>query len=176
MPPFSYGFGWVVDQEHGKRAVFHSGGTPGFSSAFRRYPEEGLAVIVLANHGDRIIDHLPLEIAGIVAPSLAREQPSADPDPARTQRLTSALRNLLRGKPDRKLFTPAMQLFLQTSNGRGLAEWMASHGELKSLTFSQAEPAGENSTLRYRASIGDTHLWFSFTVTKDNKIAQVYWW
>ena len=176
MPPFSYGFGWVVDHEHGKRAVFHSGGTPGFSSAFRRYPEEGLAVIVLANHGDRIIDHLPLEIAGIVAPSLAREQPSADPDPARTQRLTSALRNLLRGKPDRKLFTPAMQLFLQTSNGRGLAEWMASHGELKSLTFSQAEPAGENSTLRYRASIGDAHLWFSFTLTKDDKIAQVYWW
>ena len=176
VPPFSYGFGWVVDFEHGKRAVFHSGGTPGFSSAIRRYPDEGLAVIVLANHGDRILDHLPMEIAAIVSPALAREQPTPDPDPARNERLTTALRGMLNGKPDPKLFTPAMQLFLQTSSGRGLGEWVASHGDLKSLTYSQTEPAGENSTVRYRALVGQAHLWFSFTVTRDEKIAQVYWW
>jgi CubicO group peptidase (beta-lactamase class C family) len=175
-PPFSYGFGWMVDHEHGKRAMFHSGGTPGFSSAFRRYPDEGLAVIVLANHSDRILDHLPVEIAGIVSPPLAREQPTSDPDPPRTERLTAALRGMLSGKPDPKRFTPAMQLFLQTSTGRGLSEWVASHGDPKALTYSQTEPAGENSTLRYRALIGQAHLWFSFTVTRDDKIAQVYWW
>ena len=176
LPPFSYGFGWVVDREHGKRAVFHSGGTPGFSSAIRRYPEERLAVIVLANHGDRILDHLPLEIAGIFEPSLARQHAASDPDPPRTERLTSALRSLLAGKPDAKLFTPAMQLFLKTASGRGLSGWVASHGELKSLTYAQTEAAGENSTLRYRAVVGDAHLWFSFTLIPDGKIAQVYWW
>jgi CubicO group peptidase (beta-lactamase class C family) len=66
--PFSYGFGWVVDQERGHRAVFHSGGTPGFSSAIRYYPDDGVTVIVLANHGDRILDHIPLDIAGRVLP------------------------------------------------------------------------------------------------------------
>lgn len=62
VPPLSYGFGWVVDHERGHRAVLHSGGTPGFSSAIRHYPDEDLTVIVLANHGDRIPDHMPLEI------------------------------------------------------------------------------------------------------------------
>jgi CubicO group peptidase (beta-lactamase class C family) len=175
-PPFSYGFGWVIDREHGSRAILHSGGTPGFSAAIRQYLDKRLAVIVLTNHGDRILDHLPMEIAGIVAPQLAREQATADPDPARSERLKAALRGLLSGKPDAKLFTPAMQLFLKTSSGRGLSEWIASHGELKSLTYSQTETADENSTLRYRAVLGDAHLWFSFTVTRDEKIAQVSWW
>ena len=35
LAPFAYGFGWVIDRERGHRAVFHSGGTPGFSSALR---------------------------------------------------------------------------------------------------------------------------------------------
>ena len=35
-PPFSYGFGWVIDRERGRQVVLHSGGTPGFSSAIRR--------------------------------------------------------------------------------------------------------------------------------------------
>lgn len=176
VAPFSYGFGWVVDWEHGKRAVFHSGGTPGFSSAFRRYPEEGLAVIVLTNHGDRILDHLPVEIAGLVEPALARAQSATDPNPERSERLTKALRAVLSGKPDPKHLTPAMQLFLKTTSGSGLSEWVASHGELKSLTYSQTERAGENDTLRYRAVVGDAHLWFSFTLTKDGKIAQLVWW
>jgi len=175
-PPFSYGFGWVVDREHGGRAVLHSGGTPGFSSAIRHYRDDGIGVIVLANHGDRIVDHLALEISGMVLPARARERPPSDPDRARTERLTTTLRELLSGKPNAKLFTPAMQLFLKTSTGRGLSEWIASHGELKSLTYSQTEPAGEDSTYRYRALVGETHLWFSFTLTKDDKIAQVYWW
>lgn len=175
-PPFSYGFGWVVDRERGHRAVFHSGGTPGFSSAFRRYPASGLAVIVLANHGDRILDHLAMEIAGIVDPSVARRRAARDPDPALSERLRTTLRGLMAGAADPTLFTPAMQRFLATSTGRGLWEWIRSHGELKTLTYAQTEPAGNDSVLRYEALIGDAHVWISFTLTPDRRIAQVYWW
>lgn len=174
IPPFSYGLGWVVDRESGRRAVLHSGGTPGFSSAIRRYVDDGLTVIVLANHGDRILDHLPQDIAGMVLPAVARKRPASDPDPALTGRLTEALRDLLSGTAgaggDR--FTPAMQLFLTTSNGRGLWEWIGSHGELKSLSYAQTD----GSTLRYRGRLGDAEVWFSFTLTADGRIAQIYWW
>ena len=171
IPPFSYAVGWVIDHERARKAAFHSGGTPGFSSAIRRYVDDGLAVIVLANHGDRIIDHLPMEIAGMVYPPVAR-RPAADPDPARSRRLEAALRGLWSGKPDPRAFTPAMQLFLTTATGRGLWEWIASHGELKSLTYVESE----QSTLRYKASVGDAELWFSFTMNGANQIAQIYWW
>lgn len=139
----------------------------------RRYVDHGLTVIVLANLGDRVLDHIPMEIAGIVDPALARQHAAEDPDPARSRMLLATLRDLLRGgKYDPESFTPAMQLFLTTSTGRGLWEWIASHGELKSLTYAQTDGA----THRYRAEVGDARLWFSFTLTGEGKIAQIYWW
>jgi CubicO group peptidase (beta-lactamase class C family) len=173
--PVSYGFGWVVDRERGRRAVLHGGGTPGFSSAIRHYPDERVTVIVLTNHGDRILDHMPLEIAGMIFPDVARRDGS-DPDPRRTIRLTQVLRLVMAGTPDLREFTPAMRLFLTTANGRGLGEWFASHGALKALTYVQAEPAGAHQLLRYRAILGDTELCFSFMVAADNTVAQISWW
>lgn len=175
LPPFSYGFGWVIDQERGHRAVLHSGGTPGFSSAIRHYPDEGLTVIVLANHGDRIIDHLPLEIAGMILPELARHD-APDPDGRLSARLARALRGVTAGKADPRDFTPAMRAFLSTATGRALGEWIASHGPMTSLRFGQTEPLGPHRVLRYRAAIGDARVWFSFTLTTDDQIARIYWW
>lgn len=175
-PPFSYGFGWVIEQQRGTRVVAHSGGTPGFSSAFHRYLDRGLSVIVLTNHGDRIIDHWPREIAGMVLPAVARRSFRSDPDPVVSQRLRTALRGLITGRPETRLFTPAMQLFLTTATGRGLWEWVGSHGELKALTHAESERVGDNTVRRYAASLGDGEFWFSFTMTKSGEIAQVYWW
>jgi CubicO group peptidase (beta-lactamase class C family) len=175
-PPFNYGFGWVIDQEQGHRAVLHSGGTPGFSSAIRRYVDDGLSVIVLANHGDRVLDHIPMEVAGLVYAPVARASSAADPDPEQSTRLTALLRGLLAGKADVASFTPPMQLFLTTATGKGLWEWIASHGELTSLTYVQTERTGSNTTLRYRAQMGSARLWFSFTLTPTGEIAQIYWW
>ena len=175
VPPFSYGFGWVIDQERGHRAVLHSGGTPGFSSAIRHYPEAALTVVVLANHGDRIMDHVALEIAGMVFPDVARRE-GADPDARLSARLTEALRGFTAGTADPRDFTPAMQAFLSTAAARGLGEWIASHGPLTSLQYAQSEPVGADRQLRYRAVVGDARLWFSFRLTADNKIAQIYWW
>jgi CubicO group peptidase (beta-lactamase class C family) len=175
VPPFSYGFGWVVDQERGHRAVLHSGGTPGFSSAIRHYPDDRLTVIVLANHGDRVLDHVPLEIAGMVFPEVARRE-GTDPDPALSARLADVLRSVTAGKANPRDFTPAMQAFLSTATARGLGEWIASHGTLTSLRYGQAEQIGARRVLRYRAAVGEAELWFSFSLTAANEIAQIYWW
>ena len=175
VPPFSYGFGWVIDQERRHRAVLHSGGTPGFSSAIRHYPDERLTVIVLTNHGDRITDHLPLEIAGMVLPEVARHH-SPDPDARLSARLAEALRGVTSGRANLREFTPAMQTFLSTATARGLGEWIASHGPLLSLQYVQTEPIGADRVLRYRVIVGDTRLWFSFRMTRKNEIAQLTWW
>ncbi|HEY0158644.1 MAG TPA: serine hydrolase domain-containing protein [Thermoanaerobaculia bacterium] len=174
-PPLNYAFGWVADRERGRRAVLHSGGTPGFSSAIRRYADDGLAVIVLANHGDRILDHMPLEIAGLVHPAVARRR-AAESEPERSRVVNAALRGLLSGTPDLTLFTPEMRLFLGTATGKGLWEWVASHGDLKALAYHQTETADGLQTLRYRATLGEAELWLSFAFTEDGKLAQVYWW
>ncbi|HEU5163449.1 MAG TPA: serine hydrolase domain-containing protein [Thermoanaerobaculia bacterium] len=174
-PPFSYGFGWVVDAHHGGTVVLHSGGTPGFSSAIRRHLRERVTVILLANHGDRIIDPLALDIAGLADPALARRR-SDDPDLVRTARHLRAIRDLLTGRGDPELFTPAMQLFLSTPSGRGLLEWIGSHGPLRALTYAESERVGLVTVHRYRARLGDARVWFSVAMSDAGAIAQIYWW
>jgi CubicO group peptidase (beta-lactamase class C family) len=42
--------GWFTMRVHGHLAVGHGGGAPGVNAEFRRYPDDGITVIVLSNH------------------------------------------------------------------------------------------------------------------------------
>ena len=42
--------GWFTMRVHGHLAVGHGGGAPGVNAEFRRYPDDDITVIVLANH------------------------------------------------------------------------------------------------------------------------------
>jgi CubicO group peptidase (beta-lactamase class C family) len=45
----AYGFGWFLDPLQGWQNIGHSGSTSGFSASLQRFPQDGLAVIVLTN-------------------------------------------------------------------------------------------------------------------------------
>ena len=45
----TYGLGWVVGSDNGKRVVTHSGSQSGAASIWRIYPDDGVVVVVLAN-------------------------------------------------------------------------------------------------------------------------------
>jgi CubicO group peptidase (beta-lactamase class C family) len=45
-----YAYGWIVVPFGGTTVIYHSGGSGGFNSEFRRYPEVGYTVIVLSNY------------------------------------------------------------------------------------------------------------------------------
>lgn len=47
-----YAFGWHVGPHEGRLRAKHTGGSPGFSSYFARYLDDGISVIVLANNGN----------------------------------------------------------------------------------------------------------------------------
>jgi CubicO group peptidase (beta-lactamase class C family) len=48
----NYAYGWVVMQFGGTTMIGHSGGSGGFNSEFRRYPETGYTAIILSNDAD----------------------------------------------------------------------------------------------------------------------------
>ncbi len=174
--PFNYGFGWFVDTYHGHRVISHSGGTPGFSSVIYRFVDDGLTVIILTNHADRIIDHLAIDVAGVYVPALARPKGEIDRDPKISEMLKKALTDLFGGKPDPTLYTPEMQTFLRTTVGKGIWQWIASDGEINSFIFSESAKVGADRILRYQAILGNNTRWFAFTITTEKKIAQIYWW
>jgi CubicO group peptidase (beta-lactamase class C family) len=48
-PGMSYGLGWHIVPEGLRLRIQHRGGGPGFGSEMRLYPDEGLAMVVIAN-------------------------------------------------------------------------------------------------------------------------------
>ena len=174
--PFSYGFGWFVDSYHGHRLVQHSGGTPGFSSVIYRFIDDKLTIIVLTNHSDRIVDQLAIDLAGICVPTFKRPDVNPDPDPNTTVMLKDVVSGLLKGNYEATSFTQPMRVFLDTATGKAFWKWFADHGELGSFIFSDREQRGDGQVLRYKVELGGNAYWFSAKMTKDGKIAQIYWW
>lgn len=75
-----YGIGWLTKaDDHGYRAVFHTGGMPGVSTSLTLYPSEDLAVVVLTNSYAGITPKMVRTIVGCVLPNYA-EAVSKDKD------------------------------------------------------------------------------------------------
>jgi D-alanyl-D-alanine carboxypeptidase len=59
-----YGFGWNVDGVvEGHKNIGHSGSTSGFSASLQRFPDDRLAVIILANTDEQIATTLAQKVA-----------------------------------------------------------------------------------------------------------------
>lgn len=59
-----YGFGWFLSPLQGHENIGHSGSTSGFSASIQRFPDDGLAVIVLTNSNE---DGIATKVAKEVA-------------------------------------------------------------------------------------------------------------
>ena len=65
---YPYGLGWRLDDHNGRRTIWHSGSTAGFTASILRFPNERLAVIVLCNLGEQgAATHVAKGIADLFA-------------------------------------------------------------------------------------------------------------
>jgi CubicO group peptidase (beta-lactamase class C family) len=63
-----YGLGWSISYEQGYRVVSHTGGMPGVSTTLKLFPEEDVAIAVLANGGAAAPHRAVFHLAGAVLP------------------------------------------------------------------------------------------------------------
>jgi CubicO group peptidase (beta-lactamase class C family) len=113
-----YGLGWVVDDTPGHKAVGHSGGN---STAYRRYLDDGVTIIVLHN-GVLDPDALVSSNAAIV------QRQAGDAGPAAQERLWDAARSGDTAGIERALADGADVEALDTRtsrNGRRALNWAA---------------------------------------------------
>jgi hypothetical protein len=89
-----------------------------FSSVIYRFIDDKLTIIILTNHGDRIVDELAVDLAGICLPALKRAEANSDPDPASTAILKGVVSGLLKGNYEPPSFTPTMRIFLNTQQAK----------------------------------------------------------
>jgi CubicO group peptidase (beta-lactamase class C family) len=70
-----YGFGWFVESKNGHRHVGHDGAWQGFTAAFTRFVDDGLAVVVLTNRSHSRPGLIVDQIAARYAPDLIAKTP-----------------------------------------------------------------------------------------------------
>jgi hypothetical protein len=61
-----FGYGWVVDSVAGKKAVYHNGSIPGFTSNIYRIEKDNVCIILLNNTGNPHIDEITKAIVSII--------------------------------------------------------------------------------------------------------------
>jgi CubicO group peptidase (beta-lactamase class C family) len=62
----NYGYGWFVNKQFNRRAVFHPGGVPGFSAMITRFPDEKVVIVTLSNLENSQIIRAGNDLAAIV--------------------------------------------------------------------------------------------------------------
>ncbi len=113
---YPYGFGWSLSEQRGEAVIEHGGSWQGFRAAITRYPEQRLAVVVLANSAAAPVETMSHEVAGLVEPGLRLRSPTEsqtdfDPD------MVEGLRDVLEAWGSSRT-TPAMSKALaETASG-----------------------------------------------------------
>lgn len=168
-----YGLGWFVDTIDGHRHVHHDGAVPGFVAELHRFPDDGLAVAVLANIGNRDLSDLALQIAAMYVPMLLTTPAPAidDADPRITARLRAFLTSLPAGTFDATLFTEQAASYLREDLQRGIADRLREQGKLRAFTLIERREEDGKRRLRYRASYRHLELFAAFTVDADGKVS-----
>jgi hypothetical protein len=160
-----YGFGWIVGQDNGVPIYSHNGGIPGFMTAIRRAPSEGLTTIVLMNADDVDPMRVAKQLMGEIDPRLSDKVPGIpDDDPATTAFLRKALEGVLAGAPDQSVFSENMYALITPSFLSGIQQQKARWGDLEQFVLVKSENQNGLKSRSYKVVFTRGSMSASFVV------------
>ncbi|MFM9874108.1 MAG: serine hydrolase domain-containing protein [Fimbriimonadaceae bacterium] len=145
-----YGFGWSLEPVNGHKHIGHNGAWQGFRTSIRRFPDDKLAVIVLANSDAADPHKLAQQVAGCYIPELARQSLKAIPDTA--PEVTKLLLSLLDGDASnaQKLMTTEMWGAVTKEGFEGFVKELQAFGERNMVVPVRISRGGKNVSYRVR--------------------------
>jgi CubicO group peptidase (beta-lactamase class C family) len=81
-PGEQYALGWLVDDDHGFRRLYHDGDMPGVQTTLNLYPEENLVIVVLTNKYTGMVAPIAREIASAMLPRFRAAMRQREAEPA----------------------------------------------------------------------------------------------
>jgi CubicO group peptidase (beta-lactamase class C family) len=168
-----YGLGWFLDPWQGHKRVHHGGGMPGFLSAFERFVDDKLTVIVMMNTTSGDPGKIARKVAGFYVPALAPPdlKPIPDTEPAVTAKVKAAISGFVEGTLDRTLFTPDTVSLLDNGLKSGMSKAFRRPGKIQSIALVERKNQGDYRVYRYRVAYRSDSLLATFRFNKNNKIA-----
>jgi CubicO group peptidase (beta-lactamase class C family) len=171
---YPYGFGWSVDDVAGRRVHQHSGSWQGFKTYLRRYLDDDLAIIVLANLAETETERFVDGIAAAVDPELARPEPSPlpDADPEVTVRLGKHLAATAAGTLAPADLAYAGAGFFPDA-AKEYQEMLRGLGEPRALTLFERRELGDDRVFRYEATYAGKTVVVWLSLAPDGKVAEL---
>lgn len=90
-----YGYGWIIDEAHGRKRIHHSGGINGFVTNVSRFPNQDVAIVALSNFMHAPMPTISDDLASIVFGEdyeLPQEQTRIELDPSTLERYVGTYR------------------------------------------------------------------------------------
>jgi CubicO group peptidase (beta-lactamase class C family) len=172
-----YGLGNELEDQQGHHVAGHAGEVFGFSSAFARYVDDALCVIVLCNLGDAPAEVFAERIAaiylGLPITSYENNKGIEDKEPKITEMVRRILDAAREGKVDQALFTAPAQRELVPTIRRAGRELLGSKGALKSLVLLERKEIRGKHIFVYRAVFAQDTLIWTLELDDQGKIAKL---
>jgi CubicO group peptidase (beta-lactamase class C family) len=174
-----YGFGLSVVTALGHRVVSHNGGVPGgFAAQNFVFPDDGIAIVTLANTMDFNIALPATKIADVFLPginvaveSLSQERVAEMDDPAIRARARDWLERLRTGKIDASQMTPQMGAALTPAALKSAQNFLTTAGPVTAFKLTGFALQGGYRVYVYSATTATAHMAFQFALDQQNKIA-----
>lgn len=174
-----YGFGLSIVTALGHRMVSHNGGVPGgFAAQNFVFPDDGIAIVTLANTMDFNVALPATKIADVFLPginvaveSLSQERVAEMDDPAIHARARDWLERLRTGKIDATQLTPQMGAALTPAVVKNGQNFLTAAGPATAFKLTGFAFQGGYRVYVYSATTATTHMTFQFMLDQQNKIA-----
>jgi D-alanyl-D-alanine carboxypeptidase len=156
-----YGFGWVIDNQFGRRHIVHAGAVNGFITRVDRYPENKLTIVVFSN--EDTASPAVVRIADGFAAIYLDIPPRTAEGEMLLKRTIEALRS---GMPDYDQLSPHMADAVRAKLA-GLKETIGSLGNVKLVTLL---PAGRHGVDRYKVAFQNGVTQWDVKAGDDGKL------
>jgi D-alanyl-D-alanine carboxypeptidase len=161
-----YGFGMEVDDFRGERRFGHSGQTQGFVADYARFPDRGVAILVMANTYGGNPSAFMQQLILRVMPDLSYDALTApvDPDPVRSEQVRRAVRQVILVEEPLDLLHADMEGFARNAEAapqRARLHDVVANAERVEFLRVEPQPNSDERYLYRYITAGETHY---FTV------------
>jgi len=169
---YPYGFGWFVDESGGRPWYHHSGSWQGFRTCISRYLVDDVTIIALSNLADANPKRFVDGIAAIIAPKLAKLEPSTpirDREPAVTERVRTLL-----GAARQGTLSPQDLPYLRGSFAAQVKEYeelLRPLEALPRLDLVARREMGDDRVYTYLAAHGASTLRVQIALAPDDRVS-----
>lgn len=167
-----YGFGNELDLVRDHRVAGHQGGGLAFNAAHVRFPDDGLAVILLCNQTRAPSQEWARHIAALYLPAIAfaADAHIKDGDPEATERFRQILLDAARGVADPEAFAPEKRDELVPFVRKAGPQFLGTLGDLQSLVLLEDRTDGAKHVRRYRSVYKTSSIVWTVEIAPSGRV------